>query len=105
MSDKRLIIIDSNALLHRAFHALPPLTNKNGQPTGAVYGFLLTLFRAIKDLKANYIVACFDTKKPTFRHEKFENYKIHRPQMPEGIVSQIPIIKKVLEAFNIPTFE
>src|SRR3989344_4151167 len=105
LSEKRLIIIDSHSRLYRAFHALPPLTNKKGQPTGAVYGFLLTLFRAIKDVKANYIVACFDTKKPTFRHEEFKEYKAHRPQMPEGIVSQIPIMKEVLESFNIPIFE
>jgi len=105
LNEKRLIIIDSHSLLYRAFHALPPLTNKKGQPTGAVYGFLLTLFRAIKDVKANYIVACFDTKKPTFRHEEFKEYKAHRPQMPEGIVSQIPIMKEVLESFNIPIFE
>ena len=69
---KRLIIIDSNSLLHRAFHALPPLTTKSGEQTGAIYGFLLILFKAIKDLQANYIVACFDTKTPTFRHEKFK---------------------------------
>lgn len=103
--EKRLIIIDGHSLLYRAFYALPPLTNKKGQPTGAVYGFLLTLFRAIKDLKANYIVTCFDTKKPTFRHEAFKEYKIHRPEMPGGIVSQIPIMKEVLESFNIPIFE
>ncbi len=105
VSEKRLIIIDGFSLLYRAFHALPPLTNKKGQPTGAVYGFLLTLFRAIKDVRANYIVACFDTKKPTFRHEEFKDYKIHRPPMPEGIVTQIPIMKGVLEVFSIPTFE
>jgi len=104
-SEKRLIIIDSNALLHRAFHALPPLTNKKGQPTGAVYGFLLTLFKAIKDLKANYIVACFDTPKPTFRHEKFEDYKAHRPKTPDGIISQISVTKEVLKSFDIPVFE
>jgi len=104
-NEKRLIIIDSNALLHRAFHALPPLTNKNGQPTGAVYGFLLTLFKAIKDLKANYIVACFDTPKPTFRHEQFKEYKAHRVKTPDGIVSQIPVTKEVLESFSIPIFE
>ena len=103
--DKRLIIIDSNALLHRAFHALPPLTNKNGQPTGAVYGFLLTLFKAIKDLKANYIVACFDTPKPTFRHEQFKEYKAHRIKTPDDIISQIPITKEVLKSFDIPVFE
>lgn len=104
-NEKRLIIIDSSSLLYRAFHALPPLTNKKGQATGAVYGFLLILFKAIKDLKANYIVACFDTPKPTFRHEKFDDYKAHRPKTPDGIISQIPVIKEVLKSFNIPLFE
>lgn len=103
-AQKRLIIIDSNALLHRAFHALPPLTNKKGEATGAVYGFLLILFKAIKDLKANYIVACFDLPQPTFRHEKFKEYKAQRPKTPDGIVSQIPIAKEVLQAFRIPVF-
>lgn len=101
---KRLIIIDSNALLHRAFHALPPLTTKSGQETGAVYGFLLTLFKAIKDLNANYIVACFDTKAPTFRHEMFKDYKGHRAATPTGIISQIPITKEVLDVLKIPVF-
>jgi DNA polymerase-1 len=102
--ENRLIIIDSNALLHRAFHALPPLAMKNGQETGAVYGYLLTLFKAIKDLNANYIVATFDTKAKTFRHEKFADYKAQRPLTPSGIVTQIPIAKDVLEAFKIPVF-
>jgi len=101
---KRLIIIDSNALLHRSFHALPPLTTKSGQETGAVYGYLLTLFKAINDLKAGYIVACFDTKMPTFRHEMFKDYKAQRPATPSGIISQIPIAKEVLEALKIPVF-
>jgi DNA polymerase-1 len=101
---KRLIIIDSNSLLHRAFHALPPLTTKKGEQTGAVYGFLLILFKAIKDLQANYIVACFDTKAPTFRHEKFTDYKAQRPRTPQEISDQIPKIKKILEAFKIPVF-
>ena len=101
---KRLIIIDSNALLHRSFHALPPLTTKSGQETGAVYGYLLTLFKAIKDLQAGYIVATFDTKAKTFRHEKFQDYKAQRPQTPDGIILQIPLIKEVLDAFKIPVF-
>jgi len=100
----RLIIIDSNALLHRAFHALPPLMTKSGQETGAVYGYLLTLFKAMNDLKPDYVVACFDTKMPTFRHEMFKDYKAQRPQTPSGIVLQIPITKEVLEAFKIPVF-
>ena len=101
---KRLIIIDSNSLLHRAFHALPPLTTKKGEQTGAVYGFLLILFKAIKDLQANYIVACFDTKAPTFRHEKFKEYKAQRPKTPQEILNQLPKIKEILEVFKIPIF-
>jgi len=101
---KRLIIIDSNALLHRSFHALPPLMTKSGQETGAVYGYLLTMFKAITDLKADYVVACFDTKMPTFRHEMFKDYKAQRPVTPSGIISQIPITKEVLATFKIPVF-
>jgi DNA polymerase-1 len=105
MEDKeKLLIIDSNALLHRAFHALPPLTTKNGEQTGAIYGFLLTLFKAIKDLNPNYIVACFDTGAPTFRHQKFEEYKAKRPKTPEDLKTQLPKTKEVLEAFGIPVF-
>ena len=102
--EKRLIIIDSNALLHRAFHALPPFKTKTGQETGAVYGYLTILYKAIKELQANYIVATFDTKAPTFRHEKFKEYKAQRPVTPSGIISQIPVIKEILEAFKIPVF-
>jgi len=105
MSEKKLLIIDGHSLLYRAFHALPPLSNSKGQMTNAVYGFLLILFKAIKDLKANYIVACFDTKKPTFRHEQFDQYKIHRAPMPDGIISQMPIMKDVLRVLNVPIFE
>jgi len=100
----RLIIIDSNALLHRSFHALPPLMTKSGQETGAVYGYLLTLFKAIKDLNPTHVVATFDTKAKTFRHEKFEDYKAQRPLTPSGIVTQIPIAKEILESFKIPVF-
>jgi len=102
--DKRLIIIDSNALLHRAFHALPPLSTKSGQQTGAVYGYLLTLFKAIADLKPNYVVACFDTKAKTFRHEQFKEYKAQRPATPSEIISQIPVTQEVLKVLEIPVF-
>lgn len=102
---KNFIIVDASSLLYRAFYALPPLTNKEGQPTGAVYGFLLTLFKAIKDLKTDYIAACFDTPKPTFRHEKFKEYKAQRPPMPRDIAAQIPLLKEILESLGIPIFE
>ncbi len=105
MNQKKLLIIDGHSLLYRAFHALPPLTNSKGQMTNAVYGFLLILFKAIKDVEANYIVACFDTKKPTFRHKDFKDYKVHRAPMPDGLISQMPIMKQVLEALAVPIFE
>ncbi len=73
--------------------------------TNAVYGFLLILFKAIKDVEATHIVACFDTRKPTFRHEQFAEYKAGRAKMPDGIASQMPLMKNVLVAFNIPIFE
>lgn len=102
--ENKLIIIDSNSLLHRAFHALPELTTQRGEQTGAIYGFLLILLKAIKDLDANCIVACFDTKVKTFRHEKYEEYKAHRPRTPDGISSQLPRLKEVLQSLRIPIF-
>jgi len=101
----KLLIIDSNALLHRAFHALPPLKTKSGLNTGAIYGFLLILFRAIKDLNPKYMVACFDLPQPTFRHEKYKEYKATRAKTPDEIKEQLPEMKEVLRAFNIPVFE
>lgn len=100
-----LIIIDSNSVIHRAFHALPPLTTKKGEVVGAVYGFLLVLFRAIKDFQPDYIAACFDFPAPTFRHQKFKEYKAKRPKAPEELYSQFPKVKEILNAFNIPIFE
>jgi DNA polymerase-1 len=105
MSKKRLIIIDSNALIHRAFHALPPLATKKGELVNAVYGFLLVFFRAVRELKPDYIAACFDFPAPTFRHKAFKEYKGKRPPTAEGICQQIPKVKEVLTAFNVPIFE
>lgn len=101
---ERLIIIDSNSIVHRAFHALPPLTAKSGIAVSAVYGFLLVFLKIIKELKPVYIVACFDTPKPTFRHQKFKDYKAKRPPTPDDIKSQIPLVKEFLRAFSIPSF-
>lgn len=102
---ERLIVIDSNSIIHRAFHALPPLTAKNGIAISAVYGFLLVFLKIIKELKPVYIVACFDTPKPTFRHQKFKDYKAKRPPTPNDIKEQIPLVKEFLENFNIPFFD
>ena len=102
---KRLIIIDANSIIHRAFHALPPLTNKKGEQVGAVYGFLLAFFRAIKDFKPDFIATCFDVHAPTFRHKKFKQYKAKRPPAPKELYTQIPKVKKVLQVFNVSMFE
>jgi len=102
---KRLIIIDSNSVIHRAYHALPLLTTKKGEIVNAVYGFLLVFFKAIKDFQPDFMVACFDLPGPTFRHKKFKEYKAKRPPAPEELYQQIPKVKKVLRGFNVRIFE
>jgi len=102
---KKLIIVDSNSVIHRAYHALPPLTTKKGEIVNAVYGFLLVFFKAIKDFQPDYIVAAFDFPAPTFRHKKFKEYKAKRPPAPKELYQQIPKIKEVLESFDVPIFE
>ncbi|MEK7659398.1 MAG: PIN domain-containing protein, partial [Patescibacteria group bacterium] len=79
---KTLVLIDANALIHRAFHAIPPLKNQAGAVTNAVYGFSSTLLKMLKDLEPDYIAAAYDLAGPTFRHEAFKDYKIHRAKAP-----------------------
>lgn len=102
---KRLIIIDSNSIIHRAYHALPPLTTKKGELVNAVYGFLLVFLKAIKDFHPDFVVATFDFPGPTFRHKKYKEYKAKRPPAPENLYSQIPRVKEVLKAFGVPSLE
>ena len=102
---KRLIIIDSNAIIHRAYHALPPLKTKKGELVNAVYGFLLIFLRVIKEFKPEFIVATFDFPAPNFRHQKYKLYKANRPEYPKEFYQQIPKIKEILENFNIQVFE
>lgn len=99
------VIIDGNSIIHRAFHALPPLKNPDGQIVNAVYGFLLILFKIIKDFEPKYLVACFDRPEPTFRKQQFEEYKAKRVKAPQELYDQIPLTKDVLKAFNVPIFE
>ncbi len=106
MADKkRLIVIDSNSIIHRAFHALPPLTTKKGEVVGAVYGFLLVLFKAIKEFQPDFVAATFDVPGPTFRHEKYKEYKAKRPKAPEELYQQISKVKEVLKSFDVKIFE
>ena len=102
---KKLIIIDSNSVIHRAFHALPALSTKKGELVNAVYGFLLLFFKTIKEFQPDYIAACFDFPAPTFRHKKFKGYKAKRKPAPKELYSQIPKVKEVLKAFNVSIFE
>ena len=101
-----LLLFDGNALVHRAFHALPPLTvSKTGEMVNAVYGFINTLLKVFTELKPTYWAIAFDRPGPTFRHQMFERYKAQRPRTPEELVAQLERVHQVSEAFRIPAFE
>lgn len=102
---KKLILIDGNAIIHRAYHALPPFTTKKGELVNAVYGFASTLLSVIDRFKPDYVVASFDLAGKTFRHEKFEQYKATRVKGDDELYAQIPRVKEVVKAFNIPIYE
>src|SRR3990167_2431388 len=102
MIKNRIVFIDAFALIYRAFHALPPLTNKDGVQLNAVYGFTSALLAAINKLEPEYLAVGIDLPKPTKRHIEYAEYKIHRPPAPEELKSQIPYVYEVLKTFNIP---
>jgi DNA polymerase-1 len=102
---KKLILIDGNAIIHRAYHALPPLTTKKGEMVNAVYGFASTLLSVIEKFKPDYIAASFDLAAPTFRHKQYQQYKATRVKGPDELYAQIPHVKEVVRAFNIPIYE
>jgi len=100
-----LYLIDGNALLYRAYYAIRSLSNSKGQPTNAVFGFLTSIKKLIEQEDLQYLGVVFDTKAPTFRHELYSEYKATRKPMPEDLAPQIPIIKALIRALNIPIFE
>jgi 5'-3' exonuclease len=102
---KRLILLDSHAIIHRAYHALPDFTSPTGEPTGALYGLSSMLLRIIQDLKPDYIAACYDLPKATFRHEAYEAYKGTRSSLDEALTKQLNTSRNVFAAFSIPIFE
>jgi DNA polymerase-1 len=102
MGHNSLYLIDGHSYLYRAFHAIPYLSNSKGLPTNAIYGFTNMLSKLIREKSPDYLAVAFDAEKPTHRHEAYEAYKAHRPQMPDPLVVQIPYVRKVLEAFRIP---
>jgi len=104
MSNKKFLVIDGNSVAHRAFHAMPALTNKNGQAVGAVHGFVSALFRADEEFRPSYIAVCFDSKAPTFRHLEFKDYKSQRPATAPDLISQLKKIPELLADFKIAFF-
>ena len=101
-----LLLFDGNALIHRAFHAIPPLTiSKTGEMVNAVQGFASTMLKVLNEIKPTHWAIAFDRPGRTFRHEKFEDYKAQRPKAPEELISQIQRVHQLVDAFHIPTFE
>ncbi|MFA7208712.1 MAG: DNA polymerase I [Parcubacteria group bacterium] len=102
---KKLVVIDGNAIIHRSFHALPPLSTKSGELVNAVYGFASTLLSVIEKFQPDYILATFDLKEPTFRHKEYAEYKATRVKAPDELYAQIERVKELVRAFNIPIYE
>jgi DNA polymerase-1 len=102
----RLAIFDGNSLVHRAFHALPPtMTTRDGKPVNAVFGFTSIMLKALAELKPTYVIVAWDYPAATFRHDKYAEYKATRQKAPPELYEQIPVVKEVVEAMNIPLFE
>ncbi len=104
-SQKRLILLDTHAIIHRAYHALPEFSNSKGEPTGAIYGLTTMLFKIITELKPDYIVACYDLPKKTFRHEAYDGYKSGRAKTDDALIAQIIRSRDFFKAFSIPMYE
>lgn len=101
----RLLLVDGNSILNRAFYGLPDLTTKDGRHTNAVLGFLNIILRVIEEEKATHLCVAFDVKHPTFRHEMYAEYKGNRKGMPDELREQVPLIKQVLNSMNISIIE
>ncbi|MBN3039173.1 MAG: DNA polymerase I [Candidatus Omnitrophica bacterium] len=102
---KKIVLIDGTSFCYRAFYAIKRLSTSKGQPTNAVYGVITMLNKLLAEQKPNYLGFAFDLKGPTFRHKKYDKYKIQRKPMPDELSTQIPTIKKILKAYKVPIFE
>ena len=102
---EKLLLVDGNSIMNRAFYGVPDLTNVNGVHTNAVYGFLNILFRFLDEEKPDYLAIAFDLHAPTFRHKLFPDYKGTRKGMPDELRQQVPYIKNLVKAMNIRTLE
>jgi len=104
MKNKTFVVIDGNSVAHRAFHAMPALSNKKGEPVGAAHGFMLALLRAVDDFCPDYIAVCFDTKGGTFRNKEFVDYKAQRPATAPDLILQLTSIQKLLPELGVAVF-
>ncbi len=102
---KLLVLLDSHAIIHRAYHALPEFSNSKGEPTGALYGIATMLMKIVTDLKPDYIVATYDLPEKTFRHEAYDDYKAGRAKADDALVKQLVSSRKLFEAFGIPMYD
>ena len=105
MGSQNVFLIDGTAFCYRAFHAIRVLSTSDGRPTNAVYGFAKMLQALQEKEHPDYLAVAFDVGKPTFRHKKFEAYKVQRKPMPDPLIAQIPVVKRLLAAYRIPVFE
>jgi len=97
-----LLLVDGSSYLYRAFHALPPLMNKQGNPTGAVYGVLRMVRKLIEEEKPDRVAVIFDAKGKTFRHDLYKEYKANRPPMPDDLSVQIEPLHELIKAIGLP---
>ena len=100
-----LILVDGNAIMHRAYHALPPLTSSDGTPTNVIYGFFSMLYKITTSFKPEYLTIVFDTPKPTFRNKIFKDYQIQRPKIEDNFIVQIPLLKEAIDSAGIYRLE
>ena len=105
LKGKKLVLLDSHAIIHRAYHALPEFMSSMGEPTGALYGLANMLMKIISDLKPDYIIACYDLPGKTFRHESYDGYKAGRVKTDDALIAQLKSSRLIFEAFNIPIYD
>jgi DNA polymerase-1 len=102
---ERILLIDASSLIYPAFHVMGELKTSTGFPTGAIYGYARTVLMLLREYPSQYVAVAFDSRGPTHRHEKFSEYKAHRPAMDEALAAQIPKIKELTDALRLKKFE
>src|SRR5665213_1744782 len=103
--NKRLVLLDAHAILHRAYHALPDFASSKGEPTGALYGLATMVMKIAEDLKPDYMVACYDLPQATYRHEAYKEYKAGRKKSDPKLVAQMKSSRDLFDAFSVPMYD